>query len=193
MVIRQISISVLFAAVFLSSPRLVAQSAAVSNSVAKAASDAENAALRKEWDSWNGPFKPFRIIGNIYYVGRSGISSFLITTPEGHILIDTGFESTVPLIRESVTQLGFQFGDIKIILNSHAHFDHVGGDALMKKLTGAKIMMSEADAAVLANGGTNDFTPYSDEMKGFRPALADRLLGDGDKVTLGSVTLVCHL
>jgi metallo-beta-lactamase class B len=191
--IRQVSIFVLVAAAMLSSPRLVAQSVPASNAAAKAASDAENAALRKEWDSWNGPFKPFRIIGNIYYVGRSGISSFLITTPEGHILIDTGFESTVPLIRESVTQLGFKFSDIKMILNSHAHFDHVGGDALMKKLTGAKIMMSEADAAVLASGGTNDFTPYSDEMKGFPPAVADRLLRDGDKVTLGGVVLVCHL
>src|SRR5678816_944543 len=91
----------------------------------------EDAAIRKEWESWNTPFKPLRIVGNVYYVGPSGISSFLITTPEGHILIDTGFETTVPRIRESVEKLGFKLSDIKIILNSHAHADHAGGDRLM--------------------------------------------------------------
>jgi metallo-beta-lactamase class B len=154
---------------------------------------AENAAIKKEWESWNAPFKPFRLIGNIHYVGASGISSFLITTPEGHILMDTGFETTVPRIRESVMKLGFRLADIKIILNSHAHLDHAGGHALMQELTGARILMSEADAALLASGGTNDFTPYSKEMIGYRPAKADRILRDGDKVTLGGVTLTCHL
>jgi len=154
---------------------------------------AKNAAIKKEWESWNAPFKPFRLVGNIHYVGASGISSFLITTPEGHILMDTGFETTVPRIRESVTKLGFRFADIKIILNSHAHTDHAGGHALMQELTGARILMSEADAALLASGGTNDFTPYSKEMMGYRPAKADRILRDGDKVTLGGVTLTCHL
>jgi metallo-beta-lactamase class B len=153
----------------------------------------ENAMLRKEWESWNAPFEPFRIIGNIYYVGPTGISSFLITTPEGHILLDTGFETTVPRIRESVTKLRLRLEDIKIILNSHAHLDHSGGHALMKKLTGAKIMMSEADAALLASGGTNDFTPYSREMIAYPPVQADRMLRDGDKVTLGGVVLTCHL
>jgi len=153
----------------------------------------ENAALRKEWVWWNVPFKPFRIIGNIYYVGASGISSFLMTTPEGHILLDTGFETTVPRIRESVEKLGFKLSDIKIILNSHAHLDHAGGHALMKELTGAKILMSEADAALLASGGTNDFTSYSRAMIGYPPAKADQRLRDGDKVTLGGATLTCHL
>jgi metallo-beta-lactamase class B len=111
---------------------------------------AENAAIRKEWESWNAPFKPFRIIGNIYNVGPSGVSSFLIATPDGNILIDTGFDMTVPRIRESVTRLGFKLSDIKIILNSRAHLDHAGGDALMKHLTGAKIIMSQADAELLA-------------------------------------------
>lgn len=154
---------------------------------------AENAAIKKEWESWNAPFQPFRLIGNIHYVGASGISSFLITTPEGHILMDTGFETTVPRIRESVAKLGFKLSDIKIILNSHAHLDHSGGHALMQELTGARILMSEADAALLASGGTNDFTPYSKEMMGYRPAKADRILRDGDKVTLGGTTLTCHL
>ncbi|MGC3956902.1 MAG: subclass B3 metallo-beta-lactamase [Verrucomicrobiota bacterium] len=154
---------------------------------------AENAAIKKEWESWNTPFPPFRLIGNIHYVGASGISSFLITTPEGHILMDTGFETTVPRIRESVAKLGFKLSDIKIILNSHAHTDHAGGHALMQELTGARILMSEADAALLASGGTNDFTPYSKELMGYRPAKADRILCDGDKVTLGGTTLTCHL
>ena len=154
---------------------------------------AENAAIKKEWESWNGPFKPFRIIGNIHYVGASGLSSFLITKPEGHILIDTGFEMTVPLVRENMAKLGFKLTDIKIILNSHAHLDHAGGHALMKKLTGARILMSEADAALLASGGTNDFTPFPKEMMAYRPAKADRILRDGDKVTLGGTTLTCHL
>lgn len=154
---------------------------------------AENAAIKKEWESWNAPFKPFRLIGNIYYVGASGISSFLITTPEGHILLDTGFETTVPRIRDSVTQLGFKLTDIKIILNSHAHTDHAGGHALMQELTGARILMSEADAALLASGGRSDFMPYTKDLMAYPPAKAARILRDGDKVMLGGTTLTCHL
>ena len=150
-------------------------------------------AIRKSWEAWNAPFKPFRIIGNVYYVGVTGVSSFLIATPDGHILIDTGFEMAVPRIKESVTKLGFRVEDIKILLSSHAHLDHVGGHALMKRLTGAKIMMSEADAALLASGGTTDFTPYSTNMVAYAPARADRLLQNGDKVSLGGTSLICHL
>lgn len=172
----------------------VLSAGAQTNSPSAAKSNAEeNAALRKEWESWNAPFKPFRIIGNIYYVGPSGISSFLIATPEGHILLDTGFETTVPRIRESVEKLGFRLSDIKIILNNHAHLDHAGGDAQMKKLTGAKIMISDADAELLASGGTNDFAPYARDMIGYPPAQADRRLRDGDTVALGGTTLTCHL
>ena len=184
-----LALLLLAGAVLWLAPDLRAQAAA-------AAADknaAENAAQRKVWASWNSPFKPFRIIGNVHYVGASGVSSFLITTPQGHILLDTGFATTVPRIRESVEQLGFKLADIKIILNSHAHFDHAGGHALMKQLTGASIMMSEADAALLASGGTNDFAPYSRDMIGYAPARTDRLLRDGDKVTLGGTTLTCHL
>lgn len=171
---------------------LAAQTALAEPSLAEK-NAAENAAIKKESEPWNAPFPPFRLIGNIHYVGASGISSFLITTPEGHILLDTGFETTVPRIRESVAKLGFKLSDIKIILNSHAHTDHAGGHALMQELTGARILMSDADAALLASGGTNDFTPYSREMMGYRPAKADRILRDGDKVTLGGTTLTCHL
>jgi len=149
--------------------------------------------IHQSWNEWNSPFQPFRIIGNIYYVGASGISSFLITTPQGHILIDTGFEMTVPRITNSVAQLGFHLQDIKILLSSHAHLDHTGGHALMKSLTGARICISEADGALLASGGTTDFTPYSTNMTAYPPAVADQLLHDGDAIKLGGATLVCHL
>ncbi len=143
--------------------------------------------------SMNRPVAPFRVIGNIYYVGARDVSSFLITTPEGHILIDSGFKETVPLIREGVRKIGFQFEDIKILLNSHAHIDHAGGHALLKKWTGARIVMSAADADLLAQGGKGDFLPVGDEVVSYEPAKADRIIRDGDQVTLGGVTLTAHL
>ena len=143
--------------------------------------------------SMNRPVEPFRIIGDIYYVGASGVSSFLITTPEGHILIDGGFDETVPLIRDGVRKLGFRFEDIEVLLNSHAHLDHAGGLARLKELTGAEIVMSEADAALLSRGGRGDFLPLGDALATYPPARADRLIGDGDRVSHGGVTLTAHL
>ena len=141
----------------------------------------------------NLPFEPLRIIGNIHYVGASDASSFLITTPDGHILIDSGFEATVPAIREGVRKLGYRFEDIKILLNSHAHLDHAGGHALVKRLTHAQIVMSEADAALLSRGGKGDFPPVSERILAYEPARADRIVHDGDHVSLGGVTLTAHL
>jgi metallo-beta-lactamase class B len=141
----------------------------------------------------NRPFEPFRLIGNLYYVGAADISSFLITTPEGHILIDSGFEATVPLIRDGVRKLGFQFEDIRILLNSHAHIDHAGGHALVKRLTGARIVMSAADARLLAQGGRGDVLPVSEDVIAYEPVQANHIVGDGDHVTLGGVTLTAHL
>jgi metallo-beta-lactamase class B len=149
-----------------------------------------NAALNKVFQSWNQPFKPLRIVGNVYYVGASGVSSYLITSPEGHVLIDTGFEQTVPLIRESVKKLGFRMEDIKLILASHAHVDHTGGHALAKELTGARIVMSEPDAALLASGGKSDFL---DEVMPYRPAKADQTVHDGERISLGRIVLTAHL
>ncbi len=143
--------------------------------------------------SMNRPVEPFRIIGDIYYVGASGVSSFLITTPQGHILIDGGFEETVPLIRDGVRKLGFRFEDIELLLNSHAHLDHAGGLARLKESTGAAIVMSEADAALLSRGGRGDFLPLGDALATYPPARADRLIGDGDRVSHGGVTLTAHL
>src|SRR5438270_4366588 len=89
--------------------------------------------------SWNRPVPPFRIIGNVYYVGANEVTSYLITTPQGHILLDSGFAETVPLIRASIQQLGFKLEDVKLLINSHAHYDHAGGLAELKSLTGARL------------------------------------------------------
>jgi metallo-beta-lactamase class B len=133
-------------------------------------------------DAMNRPFPPHKIIGNIYFVGTENLGSFLITTPEGHILINSDFEATVPLIRDSVEKLGFRFNDVKILLGSHAHGDHMQGDALVKELTGARVMAMEQDVPALRG-----MTP------GGKPHPIDRILHDGDEVKLGGTTLVAHL
>src|SRR5215471_19305522 len=110
---------------------------------------------------WNQPFKPFHIIGNIYYVGTNDLACYLITTDSGHMLLDTALEQSAPIVKANITALGFKLTDIKIILSSHAHFDHVGGHADMKAVTGAKVFASKADAAVLESGGTKSFFPLT--------------------------------
>ena len=141
--------------------------------------------------SWNQPVKPFRIIGNIYYVGASDITSFLITTPEGHILLDSGFAETVPQIKQNIAALGFRLEDVKILINSHAHYDHAAGLAELKELTKAKLLASEADAALLADGGKGD--PNFGDRFFYAPVKADRILRDGEQVKLGGAILTAHL
>src|SRR5580693_382194 len=96
-------------------------------------------------DQFNKQFPPHKVIGNIYYVGSESLASFLFVTPEGNILLDSCFEATVPVIRSSVEELGFKFSDTKVLLGNHAHADHMQGDALVKELTGAKVMAMEQD------------------------------------------------
>jgi metallo-beta-lactamase class B len=138
---------------------------------------------------FHGPYsqavEPFRIVANIYYVGARNIASYLITTPQGHILIDTGTNERGPVIRNNVEKLGFKLQDIEIMLSSHAHFDHIQGHAAMKKATGARVMAIGEDAAALASG--TDKSPLGDE--GWEPVAVDRVLKDGDTVTLGGTTL----
>jgi metallo-beta-lactamase class B len=141
--------------------------------------------------SWNQPVKPYRIIANIWYVGASGVTSFLITTSKGHILLDGGFAETAPQIRQNVERLGFKLNDVKILINSHAHYDHAGGLAELKELTGAKLMATEADAALLARGGKDDFQ-WGDRYA-YKPVKTDRALRDGDQVELGEVLLTARL
>ena len=145
------------------------------------------------FESWKQPTTPFRLVGNVYYVGLSGVSSWLITTPEGHILIDTTFEDSIPQIARNVDQLGFKVADIKWILSSHAHADHVGGHVAMKRRSGARIVASAADAHIMATGGADDFSPFPKELLAYPPVKTDRIVEDNEKVSLGGVTLTAHL
>ncbi len=135
-------------------------------------------------------FLPTRVIGNVYYVGSKDLASYLITTPEGHIVINSGFERTVPLIQKSVESLGFKMSDVKILLASHAHSDHVAGHALLQQATGAKVFVMRGDDKVIASGGEGQYL-YS--VNRWKPCKVDRVLQDGEEVKLGGVTLVAHL
>jgi metallo-beta-lactamase class B len=139
--------------------------------------------------SWNEPFEGFRITGNLYFVGTRGLSSFLFVTPQGHILIDSGLEETVPLIIANIEKLGFKPTDVKILLSSHAHYDHVGGQAEMKRRTGAQVMAVGEDARALESGTDNSALGGP----GWKPVKVDRVLKDGDTVSLGGVALTAHL
>ncbi len=142
---------------------------------------------------WTEAFPPFHIVGNLYYVGSKGLANYLITTPQGHILINSDLEANVPMIRNSVEKLGFKFSDVKILLISHAHWDHDAGSSTIKKLTGAKYMVMDADVSVVESGGKSDFQ-YGKTPSSLYPATkVDRVLHDGDQVTLGDAVLVAHL
>lgn len=139
-------------------------------------------------NEWHEPFPPHRIADNLYYVGSRGLASYLVTTSEGHILVNACFERTVPMIRASVEQLGFKIADVKIILSSHAHDDHVEGLGLMREITKAGVFAMEGDAEVIRTGGAGQYL-YTNR---WRPCPIDRILKDGDKVTLENATLTAH-
>jgi metallo-beta-lactamase class B len=144
-------------------------------------------------NDWLEPFPAFKITGNLYYVGSKGLASYLVTTPEGHILINSDLEANVPLIRASMESLGFKFDDIKILLISHAHSDHCAASATIKRLTGAKYMVMEGDVDVVESGGKRDFH-YANEPDGvYPPTKVDRVLRDGNEVKLGGATLTARL
>jgi metallo-beta-lactamase class B len=149
--------------------------------------------VRAQDSTWTTPFPAFRIADNLYYVGTKGLASYLITSPRGHILINSDLESNVPQIKASVEQLGFRFADIKILLISHAHWDHDAGSALVKRLTGAQYMVMDGDVSVVESGGRTDFQ-YANTANGtYPPAKVDRVLHDGDSVSLGGNVLVARL
>jgi len=141
--------------------------------------------------SWNQPVEPFRIVGNIHYVGASDVTSFLITTPRGHILIDGGFEETAPMIRANIEKLGFRVKDVRILLSSHGHYDHGGGLAELKRITGATLYASAEEVALLARGGRDD--PQFGNRFPYEPVMADRIVRDGQRITLGKTSLVAHI
>jgi metallo-beta-lactamase class B len=138
---------------------------------------------------WSRRAEPFHVAGNIYFVGTNELAIYLITTPAGHILLDSGLEDSVPVVRANVERLGFHFGDVKILLSSHAHADHVAGHAQVKALTGARVLASAADAAVIRSGGGG---PIALDMK-WPPTVVDGEVSDGQSVALGGTVLVAHL
>jgi metallo-beta-lactamase class B len=140
---------------------------------------------------WDDPFPPHRIADHLYYVGSKGLASYLVTTANGHILINSSFERTVPIIRTNIEALGFKFTDIKILLTSHAHSDHASGHALVKELTGARVEVMEGDAKVIALGGQGQYL-YT-EAEAWKPCVVDRVLKDGDTVMLGEARLTARL
>ena len=139
----------------------------------------------------NQPVEPFKIVGNIYYVGASDIASYLIVTSQGLIVIDGGYAETAPMIRANIAELGFDFDNVKILLNSHAHLDHAGGLAELKRRSGATLYAAAGDIPLLARGGHDD--PQFGDRLAYPPVEADRILHDGDRVALGDTTLVAHI
>ncbi len=142
---------------------------------------------------WVEPFPPFRIAGNLYYVGSRGLASYLVVTPKGNILINSNLDSSIPMIKASIEKLGFKFEDTKILLISHAHWDHDAGSAKVKQLTGATYMVMDADVPVVESGGKADFQYGAQPENWYPPAKVDRVLHDGDEVKLGGAVLVAHL
>ena len=139
----------------------------------------------------NQPIPPFRILGNLYYIGASEVTSFLITTPEGHFIIDGGFAETAPQIERNIAQLGFQLRDVKLLLNSHAHFDHAGGLAELKKWTNAAVVAMQPDVQLLQRGGHGDFR-FGDKLT-FPPVKVDRIISDGVTIELGGQKMTAYL
>jgi metallo-beta-lactamase class B len=143
---------------------------------------------------WSEPFPPHRVVGNVYYVGSRALASYLITTPQGHILINSSLESSPTLIRDAVEKLGFKFADVKILLISHAHWDHDAGSAAVKKMVPAvQYMVLDGDVDVVESGGKTDFQYGSSAATLYPPVKVDRVLHDGDEVRLGGTVLTAHL
>jgi metallo-beta-lactamase class B len=137
--------------------------------------------------TWSKPYPAHRIAGNLYYVGTEGLACFLFSSPEGHILINTGLSDSTPLIRESMRQLGFKLEDVRILLTMQAHYDHVAAMQEIQKISGAKAFITEGDAPVMEDGGQSD--PFLGPKYRFPPVKVDRRLKDGDVVSLGGTQL----
>lgn len=146
----------------------------------------EPKAVNKEWTK---PYKPFRIAGNLYYVGTYDLACYLITTSKGNILINTGLASSEKQIKQKIQTLGFRFTDTKILLNTQAHYDHTGALGAIKKQTKAKLMLNEKDAQAMMDGGQSDYA-LGGNGSSFLPVKPDRLLKDGDTISLGNMNLV---
>ena len=141
--------------------------------------------------SWVQAAKPFRIIDNTWYVGTRGLAAYLITTPQGHILLDVGLPQNAAVVEQNIAALGFKLSDVKILVISHAHYDHSGGVAKLKADTGAQLVVAQGDVYAMEKG----VYPGSEQVKAFDfpPAKVDRTIKDGDTVSLGGVTLTAHI
>ena len=138
---------------------------------------------------WSRPYPPFRIAGNLYYVGTYDLACYLITTTRGNILINTGLASSASQIKNNIEALGFRFADTKILLTTQAHYDHMGAMAVVKKMTGAQLIVDEKESGVLATGGNSDYA-LGGHGSTYQPVKPDRLLHDGDTIALGNMQLV---
>lgn len=138
---------------------------------------------------WSKPYTPFQIVGNLYYVGTYELACYLIVTRQGNILINTGLAASAPMIKANIEALGFKLSDTRILLNTQAHYDHMGAMAAIKKSTGAKMMVNEGDSAVVADGGRSDYSQGGSASL-FAPVKVDRVLQNGDTIKLGGMQLV---
>jgi len=137
---------------------------------------------------WSKPYPPFQIAGNLYYVGTYDLACYLITTPQGNILINTGLAESAPVIKANIEALGFKFKDIRILLTTQAHFDHMGAMAAIKKMTGAKMMVYAGDVGVVTDGGRSDYS-VGGNTSTYAPVQIDRVLHNGDIIKLGGMRL----
>jgi metallo-beta-lactamase class B len=142
---------------------------------------------------WTANHKPFRIVGNLYYVGSGDLAAYLVTTPQGSILINANLATSVPQIRHNIEALGLRFADIKILLNSQAHYDHAAGTAEIRRLTHAKVEVMQGDVPLMESGARKDFYFYNQPEFFFTPVKVDHILNDGEQVTLGGSILTAHL
>lgn len=165
---------------------------AVQNPPSAAAAQPPDTSSRPDTSSWNDPEVPFRLAGPVYYVGTRHLAAFLVASPQGHILIDGGMPSTAPLIERSIRELGFKPEDIRILLTTQAHFDHVGSHAHFKKLSGAMAQAMRGDEKLLRDGGRSDYLFGGSSDFHFQPVAVDRVLQDGDVVTIGGVRLTAR-
>jgi metallo-beta-lactamase class B len=138
--------------------------------------------------NWRYEYKPFQVVGNLYYVGTYDLACYLITTPKGHILINTALTEETPMLIKHITDLGFKVSDIKILLTTHGHYDHVAGMAELKELTKAKVMVNENDVSALEDGGKSDYA-FGERGATFEPVKVDVALKDGELVKLGDMEI----
>lgn len=138
------------------------------------------------------PYEPFRIVGNVYYVGTYDLAVYLITTPQGHMLINTGVNDSGPVIKANIEKLGFKYADIKLLLATHGHWDHVAAMAQIKRETGARMLVHDADTDLVESGGGVDFRFPDGRGPVYEPVKVDQRLHEGDKVAFGGTELTVH-